>query len=229
MRCSQLLSNGTTSQIAFAPSTVPNSPRRRVQFSYDALRSNLHELLSSHGPELVIDLRCDAYGFGTTWVRDAAEELGLSRFLTDDDPLAPVAESTRHLFGLTAGRAVATVIGEVVAVKTIDSGEPVSYGNTWVSTRTTDLALVSLGFADGMPRSGSNSAHVSVNGHESPIVGRIAMDQLVLDVTGRSVSVGDDACVWSTVDNTAVWSSATGRDPLSLVAQLSWRVEREWV
>lgn len=226
---SQLRLSGTTSQIAFAPSTVPNSPRRRVEFSADALRDNLRRLTAVESRSLVIDLRCDAYGYGASWVRAAAEVEGCDRFLTDDNPLEPIPSTTGELFGLSAGRPVATLIGEIVAVKSITSGESVSYGYTWTAQRTTQLALVSLGYADGVPRSGSNVASAQIGGASVPVVGRIAMDQLVLDVTNCSVVVGDNALFWSHPDEIAVWAGSATRDPLSLVAGLSWRVEREWI
>jgi alanine racemase len=121
------------------------------------------------------------------------------------------------------------LIGEIVAVKSITSGESVSYGYTWTAQRTTQLALVSLGYADGVPRSGSNVASAQIDGVSVPVVGRIAMDQLVLDVTDCPVVVGDNALFWSHPDEIAVWAGSATRDPLSLVAGLSWRVEREWI
>jgi alanine racemase len=227
--CSRLLSNGTTSQIAFALSTVGNSPRRRVVFSADALRSNLHELIGAEGSKLVVDLRCDAYGFGASWVREQSENAGVSHFLIDDNTLSPPPPTTAALFGLTSGSPVAVVHGEVVALKHIVPGDAVSYGYTWTATRDTRLALVALGFADGVPRSGSNSGRVRINDVSVPVVGRIAMDQLVVDVTDAHVDIGDDAMLWSKRDDINSWTNADGPDPLSLIARLTWRVEREWV
>jgi alanine racemase len=222
------LSSGTTSQIAFAPSTVPNSPRRRVQFSVDALRENLRRLTEGGPESLVVDLRCDAYGFGASWVRATAESVGCDKFLTDDNVLDPIPPTTSELFGLSAGLPVATLIGEIVAMKSINSGESVSYGYTWTAERPTLLALVSLGFADGVPRSGSNVTTARVNEVSAPVVGRIAMDQLVLDVTEIPAELGDDVQFWSNHDEIAAWAKSANRDALSLVAGLSWRVERDW-
>jgi alanine racemase len=55
------------------------------------------------------------------------------------------------------------------------------------------------------------------------------MDQLVVDVTDAHVDIGDDAMLWSNRDDINSWSNADGPDPLSLIARLTWRVEREWI
>ena len=176
----------------------------------------------------MVDLRCDAYGFGASWVRATAESEGCDRFLTDDNVLDPIPPTTSELFGISAGLPVATLIGEIVALKSINSGESVSYGYTWTAERPTHLALVSLGFADGVPRSGSNVTSARVNGVSAPVVGRIAMDQMVLDVTESPAELGDDVHFWSNHDEIAAWAKSANRDALSLVAGLSWRVERDW-
>lgn len=207
---------------------MPNqSPIRSVEFSRSALESNL-SALSGTVSDAVIDLRCDAYGFGSDWVRSIAEGAGFDSFLTDDTPREPVPPMTTALFGLTAGNSVATVRGEVVALKQIEPGDSVSYGYTWTASRESTLALVTLGFADGIPRSGSNGAPVAINGQSVPIVGRIAMDQFVVDVTGVSVTVGELAELWNSVSTISQWQSHSGRAPLTLIAGLSWRVERVW-
>ena len=224
----RLHSNGTTKPIAFATNTVPNSsPRRLVEFSHSALKSNL-ELLVTGGTDTVIDLRCDAYGHGADWVETAARAAGFTSFLTDDHPAVAIPASAGTLYGILAGHRVGVVSGEIVAIKTIDAGEPVSYGNTWIAQRESTVGLVSLGFADGLPRAGSNLATMTVDGTIVPVVGRIAMDQCVVDLTGLSTAIGSIARTWNSLDSVREWSTAANRDPLSLVSGLSWRVQRSW-
>lgn len=207
---------------------MPNqSPIRRVEFSRSALESNLSALMES-AEDAVIDLRCDAYGFGADWVRTVAEDAGCAAFLCDDTPREPVPPTTTALLGLTAGTSVARVIGEVASLKHIEPGDSVSYGYTWTASRPSTLALVTLGFADGIPRAGSNGALVSIADSSVPISGRIAMDQFVADVTDLPVSVGDLAVLWDSTAAVTQWHTHTGRDPLTLVAGLSWRVDRVW-
>ncbi len=72
----------------------------------------------------------------------------------------------------------------ITMVKTVPAGEPVSYGGTFVTDKETKIATVSLGYGDGYPRALSSRGYVLVNGRKAPIIGRVCMDQLMIDVTG---------------------------------------------
>lgn len=71
----------------------------------------------------------------------------------------------------------------VTMVKEIPAGEKVSYGGTFTTTRITKLATVSVGYGDGYPRALSSKGYVLVRGQKAPIVGRVCMDQMMVDVT----------------------------------------------
>lgn len=71
----------------------------------------------------------------------------------------------------------------VTMVKEIPAGEKVSYSGTFTTTRTTKLATVSVGYGDGYPRALSSKGYVLVRGQKAPIVGRVCMDQMMVDVT----------------------------------------------
>ena len=72
----------------------------------------------------------------------------------------------------------------VSMVKKIPEGTPVSYGRTFTSERDMKIATVPVGYADGLPRALSGKAKMLINGKEVPVVGKICMDQCMLDVTG---------------------------------------------
>ena len=82
------------------------------------------------------------------------------------------------------------LIGEVVGVKRVERGLGVSYGGEYVTPRATTLALVGLGYADGVTRAATGRP-VAIGGAAQPIRGRVAMDQFVLDVGDQPVGVGD--------------------------------------
>ncbi|MBU6244518.1 MAG: alanine racemase [Actinomycetales bacterium] len=90
-----------------------------------------------------------------------------------------------------------TVRARVALVKALPVGAAVSYGATWQASRPTRVALVPMGYADGMPRAAGNRAWVGIHGARAPIVGRVAMDQFVIDVTDVAADVqpGDDIIV----------------------------------
>ena len=84
-------------------------------------------------------------------------------------------------------------IAEISHVKTLEAGREVSYGGTYVTKKETVVATVPVGYADGYPRSLSNIGKVLVNGKPAPIIGRVCMDQFMIDVTHiPDVKVGDE-------------------------------------
>lgn len=106
--------------------------------------------------------------------------------------LSPFVENTAADFGLVPAM---TATARITQTKRVASGQGVSYGYLHRTSQETTLALVPVGYAEGLPRnaSGSGSEHalVSINGKSYPINSRVAMDQFVLDVGNDKVSAGD--------------------------------------
>ncbi|HTL42254.1 MAG TPA: alanine racemase [Pseudolysinimonas sp.] len=93
-------------------------------------------------------------------------------------------------------RPVMTLAGTVANVRRVPAGAGVSYGFTHRTDAPTTLALVPLGYADGVPRAASNRAEVMIAGRRYPVVGRIAMDQFLADVGDDHVQIGDEVILW---------------------------------
>lgn len=109
--------------------------------------------------------------------------------------LEPVAGRTHGLRPVMRWEARIPVIKDVLA------GEAVSYGRTWVAERDTRTAIIPCGYADGMPRSASGRFDVSINGVRYPQVGRVCMDQFVVDLgPDAPVRPGDVAVIVGTRD-----------------------------
>ena len=97
------------------------------------------------------------------------------------------------------------LVSHVVHVKWVEADTPVSYGGTFVTARQTRIATIPVGYGDGYPRSLSNKGYVLIHGKKAPILGRVCMDQFMVDVTEiEGVEFGDlvtlvgqngDACV----------------------------------
>ena len=102
----------------------------------------------------------------------------------------PSDEVRREILQLTP---VMSVKARLTWVKSVSAGTSVSYGRTFVTERETKIATVPLGYADGWSRLNSNNGYVLVGGHRAPIIGRVCMDQFMLDVTGIDAKVGDEA------------------------------------
>ena len=71
----------------------------------------------------------------------------------------------------------------VVHVKWVEPGTYVGYGATYTTTERTRIATVSVGYADGYPRALSNKGRVLIHGQFAPVLGRVCMDQIMVDVT----------------------------------------------
>ncbi|HEY0530834.1 MAG TPA: alanine racemase [Actinoplanes sp.] len=139
--------------------------------------------------------------------------------------LSPVPGET---FGL---RPAMTARARVALTKRVPAGQGVSYGHTYVTERETTLALVPLGYADGVPRHGSNIGPVQLGGKRRTIAGRVCMDQLMVDVGDDPVVAGDVATLFGPGDDggpTATdWAEAIGTINYEVVTRFgSTRVPR---
>lgn len=94
--------------------------------------------------------------------------------------LLPSQEVYRDRISL---RPALTLKSHVVFVKDVEPGTPVSYGGTFVALRKMRIATIPVGYGDGYPRSLSNKGYVLIHGKQAPIVGRVCMDQFMVDVT----------------------------------------------
>jgi len=144
--------------------------------------------------------------------------------------LSPFADRTSADLGL---RPAMTLRAAVAAVRRVSAGQGVSYGYTHRAAEETTLALVPLGYADGIPRAASGGAAVRVGGAVFPIAGRIAMDQFVVDVGDLPVAVGDEAVLFGdpTLGMPAVetWADAAGTINYEIVPRIGPRVPRREV
>lgn len=128
---------------------------------------------------------------------------------------------------------VMELAGTVTAVRRVPAGTGMSYGFIERTARDTTLALVPLGYADGVPRSASGRATVSINGEAFRQVGRIAMDQFLVDVGDAPVAVGDRVVLWGDpatgVPSAADWALAAGTIGYEIVTRVGPRVLRRFV
>ena len=92
---------------------------------------------------------------------------------------------------------VMTRLSRVTALNNVNAGASVSYGATWRAHRDSRIAVVACGYADGYFRSLSNCGEVLIGGAKFPLVGRVTMDQIMVDVTGaQHIAIGDEVTLW---------------------------------
>ncbi|MFF3564575.1 alanine racemase [Streptomyces sp. NPDC002574] len=133
-------------------------------------------------------------------------------------------------FGL---RPVMTLSARLASVKRVPGGHGVSYGHHYTTPGDTTLALVPLGYADGVPRHASGTGPVLVAGKWRTAAGRVAMDQFVVDLGGDRAEAGDEAVLFGPGDRgepTAEdWARAAGTIAYEIVTRIGSRVPRVYV
>ncbi|MFZ0745835.1 MAG: alanine racemase [Terracidiphilus sp.] len=110
---------------------------------------------------------------------------------------------------------------KVVCVRSIPAGTVVGYNGTFVATEAMRLALVAVGYADGLDRRLGNHFSLLVRGQRTPLVGRVSMDQAVLDVTGvPGIASGDEVVILGTQGNETI----TAFDHAEAAETIPWEV-----
>lgn len=126
-------------------------------------------------------------------------------------------------------RPVMTLRVNLAGIKRIEAGVSVSYGETWTASEPTLIGLIPIGYADGVPRSASNRAHVSVNGRTYPIVGTVAMDQFMVDLGSNpdGLQVGDTVTLFGRdSDPVEVWAEHADTIGYEVITRIAPRVPR---
>ncbi len=109
-------------------------------------------------------------------------------------------------------------VSKVVFFKVVRAGNPVSYGSTWAPTTDTRVITVPVGYGDGYFRALSNRARVRVGGAEYPVVGRVCMDQLMVDLGQGSAYNGDEVVLLGdgvTAEHVAGWAGTIAYEVLT--------------
>lgn len=122
---------------------------------------------------------------------------------------------------------VMTFTAEIIALNTIQVGESVGYGSTFIADKVTELAIISIGYGDGYPRAFFKQNYVAINGQKVPVVGRVAMDMIAIDVTDLNAQLGTQVELWGKhrlVDDVA---EANGTIGYELLCRLSNRPIRK--
>ncbi len=135
--------------------------------------------------------------------------------------------------GTTALRGALRLTAPVVGVRRVRAGSGVGYGHTWTAPTATTLALLPLGYADGLPRAASSRAEVLLRGRRRPVVGRVSMDQVVVDLGDDHAEPGDTATVLGPGDDgeptVAEWAAWADTIPHEVVTGFGARVHRTTV
>ena len=143
--------------------------------------------------------------------------------------LSPFDDASSAELGL---RPAMELSASIASIKRVPAGSGVSYGFTYRTETETTLALVPLGYADGIPRHASNLGPVSINGITYRVAGRVAMDQIVVDLGSDDAAVGDRAILFGDpangVPSADDWAVAADTINYEIVTRIGPRVIRTY-
>jgi len=118
----------------------------------------------------------------------------------------------------------------VIFLKTVPRGTSISYNRTFITKRHSVIGTLPVGYADGIPRLASNKGYVLINGTSCPIVGRVTMDHIMVDVTGKRVKIGDIAVLIGRQGSQKItahdWAGWAMTNPYEICCGISKRVPR---
>ncbi len=127
---------------------------------------------------------------------------------------------------------VMTLKSRVTLVKDLEAGRGVSYGKTYITDKKIRVATIPIGYADGYSRCLSQKAKIEAGGQLCDVIGRICMDQCMIDVTNvNNINIGDEVIIFGdgliTADNIAEWMNTINYEVLCLVSKRVPRVYKE--
>jgi len=114
----------------------------------------------------------------------------------------------------------------LISIKQINAGDTVGYGATWQADEVMPMGIVGIGYGDGYPREVPAEAYVLINGKQAPIIGRVSMDMITVDLRGIDCVIGDEVTLWGEglpIDLVAQWTNTIA---YTLMCGVTQRVQR---
>lgn len=133
-----------------------------------------------------------------------------------------------HADDLAPPRPVAALKAPVVSVRRIAAGDTVSYNATWRAGRATTIATLAIGYTDGVPRAVERKAQVLIHGARHPVVGRVNMDFIMVDVGDAPVQPDDRAVLFGDGIPLAEFAGWAGSNTYEVLARLGERLRRTY-
>ena len=149
----------------------------------------------------------------TDWVRPGVMLYGIS----------PFTENTGAQLNL---KPIMSLHSRLIAVKQLSKGDKVGYAGTWICPKNTTLGVIAIGYGDGYPRYAKAGTPILVNGQRVPLIGRVSMDMITVDLSSQpKAKAGDPVTLWG--ENLAVEEIALCAEtiPYTLVCGITQRVQ----
>lgn len=125
---------------------------------------------------------------------------------------------------------VMSLKSKIIALREHAKGEPIGYGSIWTAKSDTKIGVVAMGYGDGFPRILPENTQVLVNNKLVPIVGRVSMDMLTIDLgLDTNVKTGDSVIFWNADHSVDILANRLGNISYDLIIKLTNRVKRTYI
>lgn len=195
----------------FANADVIDHPNNQIQF--ELFDSTLQTLRNKVNPAIKGSL-CNSAGIVNwperhyDWVRPGIILYGAT----------PISHATAKQLDL---KPVMHFNASIIAIHNLQAGDSVGYGSRWTAQAPARIGIVGVGYADGYPRVITDDAYVIAAGQQAPIIGRVAMDMLMVDLTHTTnVNLDCPVQLWGdapTIDEVGAWNDTISYELLSVV------------
>jgi alanine racemase len=170
-------------------------------------------------PDLIVSSNNSAAIIAWPNVGDNISRPGV--MLYGSSPLIGKSSLTRHL------KPVMTLKSNIISSHTVNAGESIGYGDSWIAERTTRIGIVAIGYGDGYPRSAPSGTPVWCHGKRLPTLGRVSMDMLCIDISeDANIDVGSEVELWGEHINANEVAKLCNTISYELFCQLTPRVKR---
>ena len=198
----------------FANADLPNDPRNQQQLTQLTQSAEHDDLPISMANSGAILSHSASHG---DWVRPGLMLYGVSPFL----------DQSASELGL---KPVMKLTSVVIAIQAVNKGDQVGYGGDWIASKQTQVGIVSIGYGDGYSRQLSNVGTVMIHDKCVPVLGRVSMDMICIDLSEiPDTEIGDEVILWGD-EHLAVEQVAEKANtiPYELLCQISNRVTRQY-
>ena len=119
----------------------------------------------------------------------------------------------------------------VISIRNISAGESVGYTANWTAQRNSIIATVAVGYGDGYPRHAPNGTPVLIDGVRCPLVGRVSMDMITVDITdlNTDIKIGTDVTLWGPALSVTEVAMHCGTIGYELLTRMPARVPRIYI
>lgn len=170
-------------------------------------------------------------GLGYSFLRHISNSSGISQYPEAHFDMVRLGVGLYGIGSNDEDRKHLNVVSELMAtvsqVKHLQPGDSVSYGRTFIAEKPTTIAVVSIGYADGFRRSLSNGiGEVVIRGKRYPVVGRVCMDMVMVNITDSDVAEGDEVEIFGSNLSVYEWAQKMDTIPYEALTGISHRVKR---